>query len=288
MILLFSLLVAFVAASDANSCKQSLEKLPSALDNVVILLHRNGEPKHCGVVASSVAGMVKNSPDCEAFDSHVLESFLTDYFAEELADSGSCGSPHDLAAQPGLAGFCDMGPDRTVIQKDHNFLVPISSGTLPCRWFTREGLRISTLEQLAQLAETAVKRRNESDCRDDDSDEECFSRPSVHLYGVPAGRVFMFAPSFVGEKFVIDHVQDADGKTLTMEVLSVNPRVFDIHNFFNKEESDSLVQNALSQTDETFGFHRSTTGTDKKQVFSKRTSENAWDTTGSSAMAVKM
>jgi hypothetical protein len=69
--------------------------------------------------------------------------------------------------------------------------------------------------------------------------------------------------------------------------LSLNPRVFDIVNFFNKEESDSLVQKSLAETDETFAFHRSTTGTATHSVFSKRTSENAWDTTGPSAMEVK-
>lgn len=287
----FSFLLGIVVATTqggyATSCKKALETLPDALNEVVLVLHRNGEPKNCGVVASSVTGMVQNAPDCEAFDSYIVESFLTDYFAETLTESGSCGSLDDPVARPGLSGFCDMGPDRTVIQKDHDSLVPISSGSLPCRWFTREGLRISSLEQLASLAEIAVKTRNDGDCRDDDADEECFSRPSVHLYGVPAGRVFMFAPSFVGETFTIDHVKDADGKTLTMEVLSVNPRVFDIHNFFNKEESDSLVQKALAETDETFGFHRSTTGTGTHSVFSKRTSENAWDTTGPSAMAIK-
>jgi len=72
-----------------------------------------------------------------------------------------------------------------------------------------------------------------------------------------------------------------------MEVLSTNPRVFDITHFFNAAESDALVNNALEQTDEVFGFHRSTTGTTGASVFDKRTSENAWDTAGDVALAVK-
>jgi hypothetical protein len=280
-------LVAFGAKrSSGINCKETLEALPSVVNDVALVLHRNGEPSECGIVAASIAGMVKNAPDCDAFDPHVVESFLTEYFMDEL-DSGSCSSPDDASAKPGLAGFCDMGPDRTVIQKDHNSLVPLSAGSLPCRWFTREGLRVSSLDQLVGLAESAVQKRSASDCRDDDGDDECWARATVHLYGVPAGRVFMFAPSFVGEKFVIHHVEDADGKTLTMEVLSLNPRVFDIVNFFNKDESDKLVHKALAETDEVYGFHRSTTGTATHSVFSKRTSENAWDTTGPSAMAVK-
>ena len=72
-----------------------------------------------------------------------------------------------------------------------------------------------------------------------------------------------------------------------MKVLSTSPRVLDITNFFSKEESDNLVNSALQQTDEVFGFHRSTTGTSGASVFDKRTSENAWDTTGAVALAVK-
>jgi hypothetical protein len=278
---------AFWATSiSALSCRETIETLPSVINDVAFVLHRNGEPKDCGIVASSIETMVKNAPDCDAFDPYIVESFLTEYFLDQL-DNGSCNSPDDASAKPDLSGFCDMGPDRTVIQRDHRSLVPLSTNSLPCRWFTREGLRVSTLEVLVGLADTAVEQRNTGDCRDNDADEQCFARATVHLYGVPAGRVFMFAPSFVGEKFVINHVQDADGKTLTMEVLSVNPRIFDIANFFNKEESDDLVEKALAETDEVFGFHRSTTGTSSIGVFSKRTSENAWDTSGPSAMAVK-
>lgn len=281
-------IVAFLAKSISGilSCRETLETLSSVVNDVAIVLHRNGEPNDCGMVALSIAGMVKNAPDCESFDPYIVESFLTEYFMDEL-DNGSCNSPDDTSAKPGLSGFCDMGVDRTVVQRDHKSLVPLSTGSLPCRWFTREGLRVSSLEQLVSLAESVVKKRNGSDCRDDDADEECLARATLHLYGVPAGRVFMFAPSFVGEKFVIHHVEDADGKTLTMEVLSVNPRIFDVFNFFNKEESDSLVQKALAETDEVYGFHRSTTGTSTHSVFNKRTSENAWDTMGPSAMAVK-
>lgn len=82
-------------------------------------------------------------------------------------------------------------------------------------------------------------------------------------------------------------MRDKDGNIVTLEVLSLKPRVFDIHNFFNLEESNELMEKALAETSETHRFHRSTTGTTGASVFNKRTSENAWDTHGKTALVVK-
>jgi hypothetical protein len=271
-----------------EACAQHLQS--GALDEISFAVHRNGDPESCGIAPSSLQAMFKalaaQQQDCKVpLDKYQVESFLTEFLANELV-GGGCGSTDDNdedAIEGGLLSYCDMGPEKTVIQKDHSQLVRVvSSDSLPCRWFTREGLRISSLEQLAELAENAA--RVEQECVEE---ETCAARNTVHLFAVPAGRVFMFAPSFVGETFTLHHLQDATGKTVTLKVLSLSPRVFDIYNFFNQQESTALVEKALGETSETHKFHRSTTGTSGASVFSKRTSENAWDTHGATASIVK-
>lgn len=262
----------------------------TALDEISFAVHRNGDPESCGIAPSSLQAMStalgEQQLDCIApLSKFEVESLLTAFLANELR-GGGCGSTDEDNTDSiagGLLSYCDMGPEKTVIQNDHNNLVRVvSSGSLPCRWFTREGLRIASLEQLAELARKAA--RDEQECLED---ETCAARNTLHLFAVPAGRVFMFAPSFVGENFTLSHVQDSEGKTVTLSVLSLAPRVFDIYNFFNQQESTALVEKALGEASETHKFHRSTTGTSEKSVFSKRTSENAWDTHGATARVVK-
>jgi hypothetical protein len=109
------------------------------------------------------------------------------------------------------------------------------------------------------------------------------------LYGVPAGRVFMFAPEYVGEIFELNHItqiSDPD-KPIYLKVLSLDPRVFDIYNYFSTSEADDIVRRALAETSPSHRMHRSTTGTTENAIFNKRTSENAFDTHGVTALAVK-
>ena len=249
----------------------------SALDEISFAVHRNGEPEACGIAAASLKAMGAALSTLEDgctrdLDKYQVETLLTEFLSSAL---DACGSTDDQNAPEGLSGYCDMGPDRTVIQSDHDSLIRVSAGSLPCRWFTREGLRISSLEQLADLAAKACDAPSMV-CSD--NDETCAAPDTlIHIYGVPAGRVFMFAPAFVGEEFVLNHIQDSEGKTITLKVLSLEPRVFDIDNFFSVSESTKLIQKALGETSETHKFHRSTTGTTGASVFSKRTSENAWE-----------
>mmetsp|Transcript_8773 Transcript_8773/g.19860 ORF Transcript_8773/g.19860 Transcript_8773/m.19860 type:complete len:458 (+) Transcript_8773:895-2268(+) len=190
-----------------------------------------------------------------------------------------------------------MGPDRTPPQPDTERWVPVvvpsgdnnhhgaaASSSLPCRFYTREGLRISHLAQLLKLIQDTNHNNTNHDetCTDDTT-----TTNELHLYAVPAGRVFMFAPHHVGEVFDLSHVQDATGNSLRLEVLSVDPRVFDIIHFFSKDESDAIIEKALRETSDTHGFHRSTTGSTGASVFARRTSENAWDTNGKVALTVK-
>jgi hypothetical protein len=97
----------------------------------------------------------------------------------------------------------------------------------------------------------------------------------------------MFAPSHVGEIFYLPHVQGAGDKPIYLEVLNLEPRVFDVFNFFSREESKELVDRAIAETKESHRIKRSTTGAQSKSVNSRRTSESGFDTHGRTAVKVK-
>lgn len=275
-----------------DSCPQALAGLAtikesSIFDEVSFLVHRNGEPDACGVAPSSTAALeraIQTLQDCEGqeLDKYQVEALVTTALAE-LLEAGSCGSEDDEEAAPGILGFCDMGEDRTPVLTDHEMLVRVQPAeSLPCRFFTREGVRISTLTQLQELAEkskTAVQQ-----CPPDQ--ETCAAASGLHLYAVPAGRMFMFAPQFVGETFDLPHATGREGQPISIRVLSLEPRVFDIFNFFSPVEAKELIDKALGETSETHKLHRSTTGLNG-QFFKKRTSDNAWDTHGKTALVIK-
>jgi hypothetical protein len=191
--------------------------------------------------------------------------------------------------------YCDMGQDKTPKQLDHDKLLPVPEiGSLPCHFHTREGLRITSLAQLAQLAreakvpagECTVEERNNGSCTDNDAKGGELRR-EFHLYAVPAGRVFMFAPKYVGEIFELPHVKVPKDLPVWLEVISLSPRVFDVFNFFDREESAAIVDKALKETSETHRIKRSSTGASGYNVNSQRTSENGFDTHGKQAQAVK-
>jgi hypothetical protein len=262
-------------------------------EDLSLLIHRNGEADACGsVVTVPNAQTLGNSASASIGDKYEMESFLTDLVADTMEDESSCGSPENANANTkapqGILGFCDMGPDRTPILLDHEQLIPVKSGSLPCRWYTREGLRISSLEQLKSLVEQATSKTCNAGS-DSCAGSRSSSDPEIHLYGVPAGRVFMFAPSFVGEIFDLTHVLERPDPDLPvyMKVLSTNPRVFDVVNVFSKPEADAVVRRALQETSPSHRMHRSTTGTSENAIFTKRTSENAFDTHGMTAVALK-
>lgn len=234
-----------------------------------------------------------------------------------LPDRGaSCGptwkeSGHYMDHAPHLQGrslsamikYCDMGLDRTTIQPDHHKaerLPEISS--LPCHYHTREGVRVTSLAQLARLArdakvpsgECAPDERGGADgtCGTTREEEEAAGggvrrRRELHLYAVQMGRVFIFAPKRVGEVFELPHVRVPGDLPVWLEVLSVRPRVFDVYNFFDRAESAAIVDKALRETSETHRIKRSSTGASGYNVNSQRTSENGFDTHGKQAQAVK-
>lgn len=263
------------------------------LDEATFQLHYNGNPTACGTVAPQdlpkvMSQMLEEMELCQdaataLADKYSLETFLTNAFHSTFdnlqGDDTICASYDDADKKnDGFFGFCDMGPDRTPPQPDDDNLIPTVAGTLPCRFYTREGVRIATLTQLVDLLQNKKLEHLEK-CGKEETCAASYTTP-MDLYAVPANRVFMFAPAFVGETFELPHVLDAAGNPLSMKVLSLEPRVFDIFNFFSEDEAQTLIDKALKETSSTHGLHRSTTGATNGAVFSKRTSENAWDTHG--------
>lgn len=276
---------------------------------ISLRMHRNGEPESCGE-ASSEKGFFEellqqyasmkddggDEPCPPTLNKYQVESLLTKTFQNMVT---SCPSVEkDGKKNAGLLGFCDMGPKRTPIMLDHNDLVPVVSADgesfLPCRFHTREGLRITELSELTKLAQspstTPFQQAQECEVDDHTGDQTCTSAGGSverHLYAVPAGRVFMFAPSYVGEVFHLPHVEGSDQKLIYLEVLSLSPRVFDVFNFFSRAESEDLVKSAIAETKESHMIKRSTTGASGHNLNSRRTSESGFDTHGKTAVKVK-
>jgi hypothetical protein len=284
---------------DAASASAALFK------DLSLVLHRNGEPDPCGVappMAGSVAAITRamralnvcgdgsgSDDDAIRLSKYETEAVLTELFLESLG-KGECSPTDDDTAPRSLQGYCDMGPQRTVVQPDSKYLVKVpSTASLPCRFFTREGEHVDSLATLARLAReaAAAAAAHPDTCQEESCDAA--PGPALHLYAVPAGRLFMYAPSYVGERFVLDRMQHSapSQQPIVLEVLSTDPKVFEVHNFYSAQEAAELVDQALGESSESHKFHRSTTGAVNGQVFSKRTSENAWLTHTDLAQSIK-
>lgn len=301
-------LSAFSLVIDSVECEEATQD-KRWYSNLSIVVHHNGEANPCGSIASGSIDDDFIDALADAEDKYELETVLTDGLASLLEkDKSMCGSwvvdEDDDDTEfyyHSLYSHCDRGPDKTPILLDHDELIETQEDTLPCRFFTREGLRIQTLDQLKSMAQKAKMAPSQSCANPQDGDaqqpgncdnaDESLS-PEIHLYATPAGRVFHFAPAFVGEIFELDHLTllpDAS-KPIALKVLSTSPKVFDVLNVFTKEEADAVVQRALAETSPTYKIKRSTTsGTSNVggNIYNKRTSENGFDTSGAVAMAVK-
>lgn len=269
-----------------EQCEKDLSNLfeekGTGLDNLVFSIHHNGNDETCASVPFDLQAFhsaLATMDSCRDMDKYEIESFLTRFLAKTM-QSNDCSPPDD--DDEGFLSFCDMGYEHTPILLDHNELVRVpETDSLPCRFHTREGVRVASFEHLAELARDAQK------CSGDEEENCQDGRIELNLYAVPAGRVFMFAPHHVGEIFDLPHVSTKSGLPVSLEVLSVSPRVFEIHNFFSKEESEGLVERALAEKADSHRIKRSTTGTTEHATYSKRTSENGFDTSGPTAMQVK-
>ena len=272
--------------------------------DISLMIHRNGDPEACGEARSDIGFIqellrqyaIMSQGTCPPqLNKYQVESLLTRTFQNMVS---SCPSVEaDGNKKAAFLGFCDMGPKRTPILLDHNDLVPVvapnGKTSLPCRFHNREGQRITKLNQLTELMRlpSTIMSATQDCTVDDNGDQTCSTdqKESLrrHLYAVPAGRVFMFAPSYVGEIFHLPHVTGADDKLIYLEVLSVEPRVLDVFNFFSRAESEELVQRAIAETKDSHRIKRSTTGASGHSVNSRRTSESGFDTHGATAVKVK-
>jgi hypothetical protein len=307
------------------------------LSSVSLVVHRNGESDPCGstrnlwsdtfLYVAEQHGI--KYEDLKDLDMYEMDSLLTETLS--ISDSENilldeCGPEQPPESIKGdqrevwgrgldykiddvsnaFLNFCDMGEDHTPILPDHDDLEPIQTEndagtieTLPCHFHTREGRRITSLNDLLDMIQESKNRqtsKREEQCSvSEDGSTVCVSTSKndmehdaiLHLYAVPAGRIFMFAPSHVGEEFHLDYLDNVLKKHIFLKVLSVSPRVFDVINFFSKEESDDIVTKALNEKSESHRIKRSSTGASGYNVNSQRTSENGFDTHGKTAMAVK-
>ena len=105
------------------------------------------------------------------------------------------------------------------------------------------------------------------------------------LYIVPDSRPFIFPTQSVGNNITLKYNQHhftslfphEEGRTITLETLSIAPRVFKVHNFFSDEEADFLIDYAMKITEEETRLKRSSTGAAGYNVNPVRTSDNAFD-----------
>mmetsp|Transcript_45591 Transcript_45591/g.55332 ORF Transcript_45591/g.55332 Transcript_45591/m.55332 type:complete len:666 (+) Transcript_45591:50-2047(+) len=280
--------------------------------NLSFVIHRNGESEPCGSSSNTNSlndlrrAMINlEYPYNEENESkYLFDTFLTTALSHFILSPDECPSVNnELKKMPSFPSFCDMGQERTTVQPDHHHLIPLSpvageDGTnLPCHFHTREGLRITSLAQLAATAKNIKNNMKGGLCDDDgsttaagnDKDERTCTAVAneIHLYAVPAGRLFLFAPTYVGETFDLSHVNGPLGLPVSLKVISLSPRVFDVLNFFTPEESSDIVDKAIAETSETFRMKRSSTGASGYNVNARRTSDNGFDTQGKTAMGLK-
>jgi hypothetical protein len=197
------------------------------LKNVSLVMHLNGDPEPCGKSDDDILDSIRNvlelaglgDIDCpiDIGDKWIFEMMLTLLGQAQFYTSCTSKESHQ---RPGLGmfGYCDAGPGHTPILQDHRFLQPVAyedGQYLPCHMHAQTGKRISTIRSLADFAAQATC--GEDDCTD--------KRSELHLYAVPAGRHFMFAPSHVGQRIDLPHVRGADDNPVYLEVLSVEPRL---------------------------------------------------------------
>jgi hypothetical protein len=191
---------------DFEECSQDLVRrleenargLENAFDDLSIVVHRNGDHRACGEVTSDdLVGdfkkVVETLSTCPNWGSkYDVESFLTRFLHSKL--SSSCPSVDaDRSPEMGFYGFCDMGESRTPILLDHLKLVPNyfnNETLLPCHFHTHQGVRVTSLGALVLHASKAHGPESGSGISDS-------ARRELHLYAVPAGRVFMFALTWV-------------------------------------------------------------------------------------------
>lgn len=279
------------------------------MENLTIVMHRNGEAAPCAKTAVDIIQglerLLRTQGRCPLnFEKYQLDALLTRLFHAILDDQTACHPVHPDAENPdaetgGLHAYCDRGPDRTPILTDHDDLVPIpqnedeTTTSLPCHFHEQHGMRITSLPFLAQIARRATGPPQQEVCIDNDNAMECAASTDtntreLHLYAIPAGRVFVFEARHVGQIISLPHVSGADPQLpVYLQVLSLRPRIYELFNFFDRRDSDDLVQAAMEETREAYRIKRSTVGSVGQSQHGRRTSESGFDTHGPVASKLK-
>ena len=282
---------------------RNIKRHDKPFQNISILMHRNGEPEPCGRtsvdIIDGLENLLKKEGRCPLnFEKYQLDALLTRLFHNVLSEETSCRS-NDATQNQGFYDFCDQGVAKTPILPDHEQLVAFQHGddpdetSLPCHFHSSYGIRVNSLPFFAQLARSTKAPPVEENACSEEDNMECtvdmvFSR-ELHLYAVPAGRVFMFAAAHVGQIIPLPHIQGGDpDQPVYLQVLSIKPRIFDVVNFFNRRDSDELIEGVLQETREAYRMKRSSVGsTARKQNDMKRTSESGFDTSSPIALKLK-
>ena len=138
------------------------------------------------------------------------------------------------------------------------------------------------------------------------------------LFTVPYDRLFLHPARKVGDKAHLFHVHEKSDfylqfmkltwtsilnayieilsslwftkriqNDVILETISIQPRIFKVHNFFDEIESEQIIYNAKTIQLESHRLKRSTTGFNNVRSNSRRTSESAFDTTSTTAIKIK-
>lgn len=117
--------------------------------------------------------------------------------------------------------------------------------------------------------------------------KSCVNLASNEKYSaVPPDQRFIYIPHVVGREVPLVDIAPL-GKPVVLKTLSQKPKVFELINFFDDNEAEFLINNALALRSETHRLKRSTTGSENILVDSKRTSESAFDISSSVALLLK-
>ncbi|RLN75213.1 hypothetical protein BBJ28_00024573 [Nothophytophthora sp. Chile5] len=109
------------------------------------------------------------------------------------------------------------------------------------------------------------------------------------LYLVAPGLLFVWPFVELGHRVAVTSTASPTSSPVVIESISESPRTFRLHNFFDDEEADRLIQRTLEIDDPGSKLQQSHVGhnSGKKQVSKHRTSENAFDTISETAIAIR-
>jgi hypothetical protein len=262
-----------------------------------------------------VGSIFENKYNFEAFLTEIFHNKLNN--TEALTNGEGCTSEDSNHFSEGFYGFCDMGPNATPELSDHHHLVAnVVERTkveyLPCHFHSANGVRIVSFSKLMDVARQHLKASTSTTVLSDRSEEctidlsrtshantkvesnaSCIAQAAVPpstsmvLFAVPAGRLFLHTPFYIGQSIALPHVNGVTDKPIYLKVLSIEPKVFEIFNFFSQLENEDIIDRILKETKDSHRIKRSSTGAKGYTLNSRRTSETGFDTDGATAMKLK-